>query len=174
METCILERAAQQPAKHSKTLAPGYRVGWAAPGKYMDKLLSLKRNHSISSTSITSEVVAEFLKNGRYENHLRKMRQTLHHNSIKYSSAVARYFPAGTKITQPQGGYFLWIELEKEINTARLYDQARKYNISIAPGRMFTLREQFDNCLRLSFGLPWNEELEKKIKLLGTLITATF
>jgi DNA-binding transcriptional MocR family regulator len=158
----------------SKTLAPGYRVGWVAPGQYLDKLLSLKRNHSISSTSITSEAVADFLKNGRYENHLRKMRQTLYHNSIKYSNAVAKYFPGGTKITQPQGGYFLWIELEKQINTARLYDQARKYNISIAPGRMFTLREQFDNCLRLSFGLPWNEELEKKIKILGTLITATF
>jgi len=153
----------------SKTLAPGYRVGWVAPGKYKDQLIRLKLNHSISSTTITSEVVADFLKNGRYENHLRKMRQTLYSNSIKYISAIARYFPEGTKVTQPQGGYFLWIELEKSIDTTLLYDQAIKYNISIAPGRMFTLQEQFDNCLRLSFGLPWTGDLEKKIKLLGTL-----
>lgn len=153
----------------SKTLAPGYRVGWVAPGKYKDQLIRLKLNHSISSTTITSEVVADFLKNGRYENHLRKMRQTLYSNSIKYISAIARYFPEGTKVTQPLGGYFLWIELDQGINTAFLYDQAIKYNISIAPGRMFTLQEQFDNCLRISFGLPWTDELEKKIRLLGTL-----
>lgn len=158
----------------SKTLAPGYRVGWAAPGKYLDKLISLKRNHSISTTSITAEVAADFLKNGRYEHHLRKMRQTLYNNSIRYSSAVARYFPEWTRITQPQGGYFLWIELDRKVNTADLYDRAIKYDISIAPGRMFTLREQFDNCLRLSFGLPWNEETDRKIKLLGTLIQTTF
>jgi DNA-binding transcriptional MocR family regulator len=154
----------------SKTLAPGYRVGWVAPGKHLNKLVSLKRNHSISTTTITSEVVAEFLKNGRYENHLRKMRQTLYANSIRYSNAVTDYFPEGTKLTQPQGGYFLWIELDRRINTARLYDQAIKCNISIAPGRMFTLQEQFDNCLRLSFGLPWNEDIKQKIKLLGTLL----
>lgn len=154
----------------SKTLAPGYRVGWVAPGKHLDKLISLKRNHSISNTSITSEVVADFLRNGRYENHLRKIRQTLHSNCLKYSSAIAQYFPEGTRITQPQGGYFLWIELDSRVNTALLYDQARKYNISIAPGRMFSLQEQFDNCLRLSFGLPWNDAVEKKIKILGTLI----
>jgi DNA-binding transcriptional MocR family regulator len=158
----------------SKTLAPGYRVGWVAPGKYLDKLISLKRNHSISTTSITSEVAADFLKNGRYEHHLRKMRQTLYNNSIRYSSAVASYFPEGTRVTQPEGGYFLWIELDKRINTIELYNKAIKFGISIAPGRMFTLQEQFGNCLRLSFGLPWSNELEKKIKILGTLIPATF
>jgi len=158
----------------SKTLAPGYRVGWVAPGQFTDKITRLKLNHSISSATLTSEVVAEFLKNGRYEHHLRKMRQTLHHNSMKYIAAIASYFPEGTRVTQPEGGYFLWIELDKRIDTIELYNKAIKFGISIAPGKMFTLQEQFGNCLRLSFGLPWNEELEKKIKILGTLIPATF
>jgi DNA-binding transcriptional MocR family regulator len=102
------------------------------------------------------------------------MRQTLHHNSMKYIAAIANYFPEGTRVTQPEGGYFLWIELDKRIDTIELYNKAIKFGISIAPGRMFTLQEQFGNCLRLSFGLPWNEELEKKIKILGTLMPATF
>lgn len=154
----------------SKTLAPGYRVGWVAPGIFKDQVIQLKRNHSVSSTTITSEVVADFLKNGRYENHLRKIRQTLYNNSMKYISAIANYFPEGTRVSQPQGGYFLWIELDKRIDTIVLYEQAIKYHISIAPGRMFSLQKQFDNCLRLSFALPWSDELENKIKILGTLI----
>lgn len=154
----------------SKTLAPGYRVGWVAPGKFKDQVLRLKLNHSISSTTITSEVVADFLKNGRYENHLRKTRQILHNTSMKYNSAIANYFPENTRVSRPEGGYFLWVELNKDVNTLDLYERAIKHNISIAPGRMFSLKQQFDNCLRLSFGLPWSDDLEKKIKLLGMLI----
>ncbi|WP_316789819.1 PLP-dependent aminotransferase family protein [Pedobacter frigoris] len=156
----------------SKTLAPGYRVGWVAPGIFKEQIIRLKLNHSISSTTITSEVVADFLKNGRYENHLRKMRQTLYNNSMKYISAIASHFPEGTCVSQPLGGYFLWIELDRKVNTLELYETAIKHKISIAPGKMFTLQDQFDNCLRLSFGLQWTDEIEKKIKLLGTLIKA--
>lgn len=155
----------------SKTLAPGYRVGWVAGGMFKEQLIKLKLYHAVSSTSLTSEVVADFLRNGRYENHLRKLRQTLYHNSMKYIAAIADYFPEGTRVSQPQGGYFLWLELDKSVNTAELYHQAMKQGISFAPGRMFTLQKQFDHCMRLSFGLPWNEELEKKLRQLGRLVT---
>jgi DNA-binding transcriptional MocR family regulator len=55
---------------HFKTLAPGYRVGWIAPGKYKDKIMKLKLLHSTSSISIVNEAVANFLKSGKYEKHL--------------------------------------------------------------------------------------------------------
>lgn len=155
----------------SKTLAPGYRVGWIAPGKFKDQVLKLKRYHALSSAPLTSEVVSIFLKNGRYENHLRKLRQSLYHNSRKYIGAIADYFPEGTKVSQPQGGYFLWVEFDKAVNTVDLYQQAIKHHISIAPGRMFTLQAQFDHCMRLSFGLPWTVSLEKKLQQLGKLAT---
>lgn len=155
----------------SKTLAPGYRVGWVAPGQFKEQIIKLKRYHTVSSVSLTSEVVAHFLRNGRYENHLRKLRQTLYHNSIKYIGAIADYFPEGTRVTQPQGGYFLWIELDKKVDTVQLYNQAIKHDISIAPGRMFTLQQQFDHCMRLSYGLPWTDKLERSLQQLGKLVT---
>ncbi|QQS96048.1 aminotransferase-like domain-containing protein [Sphingobacterium spiritivorum] len=154
----------------SKTLAPGYRVGWIAPGKYKEKLLKLKLVHSISSTSVVQEAVGNFLKTGRYESHLRNLRRTLQDNYQKYIQAIAAYFPEGTKISRPQGGLALWIEFPKGIDTARLYDLAMKQQISIAPGRMFTLQDQFENCMRLCIGLPWSEELKFKLKQLGNLI----
>jgi len=151
----------------SKTIAPGYRVGWVAPGKYKEKLLKLKLVHSISSTSIVHEAVANFLKTGRYENHLRHLRRTLQDNYQQYVHAIAQFFPEGTKTTRPQGGLALWVEFNKGIDTAELYDMAIKHRISIAPGRMFTLQDQFENCMRLCIGLPWSEELRFKLKKLG-------
>ncbi|WP_183576078.1 PLP-dependent aminotransferase family protein [Mucilaginibacter sp. X5P1] len=153
----------------SKTLAPGYRVGWVAPGRYKDQILKLKLVHAISSSTITQEAVASFLKSGRYENHLRKLRQTLQSNYQHYIRAITEYFPEGTKTTRPQGGLSLWVEFDKKINTAELFDIAIKQKISIAPGRIFTLQNQFENCMRLSIGLPWSEEIRQKLKLLGLL-----
>ncbi|RYZ27273.1 MAG: PLP-dependent aminotransferase family protein, partial [Sphingobacteriales bacterium] len=108
----------------SKTLAPGYRVGWVAAGRFKEKVLRMKLYHSISSTSITQEVIAGFLETGRYENHLRKLRQVLHGNLLKYSRAIVDYFPEGTMASRPQGGYVLWVELPKPLDTMALYDKA--------------------------------------------------
>ncbi|TWF33865.1 GntR family transcriptional regulator [Chitinophaga polysaccharea] len=152
----------------SKTLAPGYRVGWVAPGIYKEQVLKLKLVHAISSSAITQEVVAGFLESGRYENHLRNMRQTLQANCQHYMAAIAEYFPAGTKVSRPQGGLTLWVELPG-INTTDLYNVAIRQKISIAPGRIFTLQNQFENCMRLCMGLPWSEELKRKLKQLGKL-----
>lgn len=153
----------------SKTLAPGYRVGWIAPGKYKERILKLKLVHSISSTSIVQEGVANFLKSGRYENHLRQLRRTLQDNYQNYVQTIAEYFPEGTKTSRPQGGIALWVEFDKGINTKELYDLAIKQNISIAPGRMFTLQDQFENCMRLCIGLPWSDEIRLKLQQLGKL-----
>ncbi len=154
----------------SKTLAPGYRVGWVAPGQFKNDVIRMKQVHSISSTTLTQEVIADFLANGRYESHLRKMRQTLHTNCLQYIRAIADYFPEGTKVSRPQGGFVLWVELAKHIDTMELYERAIKKNISIAPGRMFTLQKQFDNCMRISYGMQWNEHLDEALRTLGKLV----
>ena len=153
----------------SKTLAPGYRVGWVAPGKYKEQILRLKLIHSVSSTSLINEAVGNFLMTGKYENHLRRLRKTLQENYQNYAVIIADHFPFGTKISRPQGGLALWVEFPKEIDTAELYNYALQHQISIAPGRMFTLQDQFQNCMRLCIGLPWTEELGQKLKLLGSL-----
>lgn len=154
----------------SKTLAPGYRVGWVAPGRYKEQILKLKLVHAISSPSITQEAVANFLKSGRYDNHLRKLRQALQQNYQQYIHAIAEYFPEGTKTSRPQGGLALWVAFDKSIDTAELFDRAIRQKISIAPGRMFTLQDQFNNCMRLSIGLPFSEEVQRKLKQLGRLV----
>lgn len=153
----------------SKTLVPGYRVGWVAPGRFKEKIISTKLYQSVSSTGIVQEAVGNFLETGRYENHLRKLRSLLHANSIQYLKAIGNYFPEGTKVSRPTGGFLIWIQLDSKVDTAFLFQEALKYKISIAPGRMFTLQNQYSNCIRLSFGMPWNERIDESLRVLGRL-----
>ena len=153
----------------SKTVAPGFRVGWVAPGKFKDKILRQKLVETIAYPKLYQEVIADFMENGRYEHHLRSLRSSLYSNCLNYLRAIDEYFPEGTKVSRPKGGFTLWVELDERINTLRLFEMALKYNISIAPGRMFTLQDQYYNCMRLSFGLKWNERLDRDLATLGKL-----
>lgn len=154
----------------SKTLAPGYRVGWIAPGKFKDAVIRQKNIHLISTPALNQEAVANFMENDRYENHLRKLRHELHTNSLYFTQAITNYFPEETKIITPQGGFMLWVELDKKLDTTKLYYKAMQHNISIAPGRMFTLQNQYNNCMRLSYGQRWTPVIEERLMLLGTII----
>ncbi len=153
----------------SKTVAPGYRVGWVAPGKYMAAVTKKKLFHNLYSTSITNEVIGSFLENGRYETHLRNLRRALHANYLHYVRTISETFPEGTRMSRPQGGMSLWVELPRQIDTIDLYNEALGKKITFSPGSMFTLQKQFSNCMRLSFGLSWNERTAYGLKTLGKL-----
>lgn len=158
----------------SKTLAPGYRVGWIAPGKFKDAIIRRKQIHLISTPALNQVAVANFLENDRYENHLRKQRRELHGNSLRFAQSVVDYFPEEAAIVTPQGGFMLWVELDKRIDTTELYYKAMQQKISIAPGRMFTLQDQYRNCMRLSYGQRWSPFIEERLRLLGDIIKKSF
>jgi DNA-binding transcriptional MocR family regulator len=153
----------------SKTLAPAYRVGWVAAGKFMNEVMKIKLFHSLSSTAITHEAIGSFLETGRYEAHLRKLRRTLYTNYLQYVRVIGECFPDGTKISRPQGGLSIWVELPKSIDSIELYNDAVSRKITFSPGSLFTLQKQFSNCMRLTYGLEWNERTEYGLKQLGKL-----
>ena len=158
-------------ASFSKSLAPGYRVGWTIPGKFKDKVIRLKRMHTVSTNTLAQAAIANFLSNGRYELHLRHLRKALHTQSLRYLQAISEYFPEDTRITRPQGGFTLWIEMNKKINAYKLHKRAlQKYGIGIAPGQIFSSQGLFENCFRISYGEPWNDQIEEGIKTLGKLV----
>ena len=154
----------------SKTLAPGYRVGWIAPGKHYDAIKRLKLYHSITSASPEQAAIATFLATGRYEHHLRTLRHTLHGNCLQYIRAISEHFPEGTRVTHPEGGFILWLELDKRIDTHELYHHAMKHRISIAPGALFSMQDRYHHCMRLSYGMVWNAKLEAALKKLGGMV----
>lgn len=157
-------------ASFSKSLAPGYRIGWAIPGKFKEKVIRLKRMHTVSTNTLAQAAIANFLSNGRYELHLRHLRKALHTQSLKYVQAISEYFPEDTRITRPQGGFTLWIEMNKKADAYKLHKRALKHNIGIAPGQIFSSQGRFENCFRISYGEPWSDKIEDGIKMLGKLI----
>jgi DNA-binding transcriptional MocR family regulator len=159
-----------QCASFSKSLAPGYRIGWAMPGKFKKKVLGLKRMHTVSTNTLAQAAVAEFLNNGRYELHLRHLRKALHTQSLRYMQGVSEYFPDDCCITRPQGGFTLWIEMNKKINAYKLHKKALKHHIGIAPGQIFSSQGKFENCFRLSYGNPWNDKIGNGLQTLGKLM----
>jgi DNA-binding transcriptional MocR family regulator len=154
----------------SKSLAPGHRIGWTLPGRFKEKVIKLKRMHTVATNTLSQSTIAHFLDNGRYELHLRHLRKALHTQSLRYVQAISDYFPEDTRMTRPQGGFVLWIELNKKIDTYKLHKRSLKQNIGIAPGQIFSSQARFENCFRLSYGEPWSERIEQGIKTLGKLI----
>ena len=157
-------------ASFSKSLAPGYRIGWTIPGRYKDAIIRLKRMHTVSTNTLAQAAVADFLSNGRFELHLRHLRKALHTQSLRYMQAVCEHFPEDTCITRPHGGFTLWIEMNRKINAFKLHKRALKHNIGIAPGQIFSSQGRFENCFRLSYGEPWSARIEEGIKTLGKLM----
>ena len=155
----------------SKTLAPGYRVGWCIPGRFKAQIINLKLMHSLSSASPTHAAIGHFFETGRYDLHMRNLRKALHTQCLRYTQAIAEYFPDDVKVSRPQGGYVLWIELNKKIDAFELYKQALAYNISISPGQIFSTDSRFTNFIRISFGIPYNDEIDQSLKTLGLLIS---
>jgi DNA-binding transcriptional MocR family regulator len=147
----------------SKTLAPGYRVGWIAPGKFKEAIIRQKHIHLLSTPTLNEEAIANFMENDRYENHLLKLRHELHTNSFHFVRSIMDYFPGEIKIINPQGGSMIWVELDERIDTVELFYKAIRQKISIAPGRMFTLQDQYRNCMRLSYGQKWTPQIEERL-----------
>ena len=154
----------------SKSLAPGYRVGWCVPGRFKEQIISIKRMHTISSATPTQAAIAHFFETGCYDLHMRNLRRALYMQCLRYTQAIATYFPANTKVSRPQGGYSLWIELDKSIDAFELYQAAIVQNISIAPGQIFSTDARFTNFIRISFGITYDDVVEQSFKVLGELI----
>src|SRR5690606_23889856 len=104
-------------ASFSKTLSPGLRIGWIAPGKYRERIEYLKYVANLAASSVPQLAVAELLESGRYERHLKQVRGEYARAVERMTAAIARYFPAGTKVTRPEGGFVLWVELPGDVDT---------------------------------------------------------
>lgn len=153
----------------SKCLAPGYRIGWASAGRYAHQVQRLKLSSTLSASGPAQGAIAEYLEQGGYDRHLRRLRQTLQAQQERMADAIAQAFPAGTRVTRPQGGFFLWLELPAAVDALSLHRQALARGISVAPGPIFSASGQFGSALRLNYGHPWDASTEAAIRTLGDL-----
>uniref|UniRef100_A0A8J8AWM2 PLP-dependent aminotransferase family protein n=1 Tax=Coralloluteibacterium stylophorae TaxID=1776034 RepID=A0A8J8AWM2_9GAMM len=156
----------------SKSLAPGYRIGWVAAGRHARSVARLKLSTSLATSAPGQAALAHYLQQPGYDRHLRRLRHTLALQQTAFAQAIARHFPPGTRATRPRGGYFMWLELDPRVDALRLHRQALDAGISIAPGPIFSARQEFRNCVRLNYGHIWDARTEAALRTLGELVRA--
>ncbi|QXI36300.1 GntR family transcriptional regulator MpaR [Pseudomonas xantholysinigenes] len=154
----------------AKSLAPGYRIGWVAAGRFAQKIERLKLMTSLCASMPAQAAIADYLQHGGYDRHLRKLRYALEGQQANMLAAIGRYFPAQTRVSQPSGGYFLWLELPEQMDALKLFHMALAQGISIAPGPIFSPTRRFGNCIRLNYGSPWSDSAEQAMETLGRIV----
>ncbi|HVO19510.1 MAG TPA: PLP-dependent aminotransferase family protein [Anaeromyxobacter sp.] len=155
----------------SKTLAPGYRIGFAAPGRWRERVELLKFSLSVATATPVQRAVARYLRGGGYDRHLRLLREQLSRISARTAAAVADAFPPGTRVSTPAGGCFLWVEMPAGVDSLELHARSLDAGVSIAPGPIFSPAQGHRSCIRLSCGAPWDERIDAAVRLVGRLAT---
>jgi len=152
-----------------KTLAPGFRIGWTAPGRQFDQVRHLKFTNTIGTPVLLQKVLADFLRDGGYDHHLRSIRRSYQNLMHLFSQAIVRHFPEGTRFSRPQGSMLLWLELPPGIDTLKLHADALRHRINTAPGPLFSVKDRYRNCLRMNCAMPWSAEIDAALGTLGDL-----
>lgn len=153
----------------SKSLAPGYRVGWVAAGRYARAVQRAKMSQTLATSSPVQRALAAYLADGGYDRFLRGLRRELDRRRTAALAALARYLPAGFSVTLPEGGYFLWAQLATAVDALELQRRALAQGVSLAPGPMFSARREFGNCIRLNYGHPSITEFGQGARIIGLL-----
>jgi DNA-binding transcriptional MocR family regulator len=153
----------------SKTIAPGYRVGWTAPGRFKAAVESLKFMTSMATATLPQMAIAEFLESGGYDRHLRKMKRAFTDQMQLVTAGISQYFPKGTKVARPRGGFLLWVELPQGVDSLKLHGMALREKISITPGPLFSAKQRYKNFIRLNCGQVMSDRIEQSLSTLGRL-----
>lgn len=155
----------------SKCLAPGYRLGWVAAGRFTETVRRRKIATSLGTSLPIQLGIAQMLREGGYDAHLVRLRAALAKQQQTALSALRQHFPQGYRVAPPTGGYFLWIELAPQVDSLEVHRRALDANISIAPGPIFSARREFKNYIRLNYGHPWTAKMDRAVAQLGRIIS---
>jgi len=137
----------------SKTIAAGYRLGWCEPGRYFKQYLQYRSAQFMGVSSITQNMLGEFINSGQYTKHLKKLRYTLALHAVQYHQLLRDLLPSQTKISVAQGGMVIWMQLDGMDSKAVLACSLQQ-GIAFRAGNEFTTLTHYQDCLRLNIGWP--------------------
>ncbi|GAK18828.1 transcriptional regulator, GntR family [Vibrio sp. JCM 19053] len=154
----------------SKSLIAGLRIGWVAAGKRALEVQKLQLMSTLATSAPVQMTLVHYLTSRNYESHLKQLRKKLFERKSKMTVLLSELLPEAVKVLSQSGGYFIWLELPKHIDALPIYREALKGNISIAPGKMFSLTEQYDHCIRLNASFELNAKYVHALNLLANII----
>jgi DNA-binding transcriptional MocR family regulator len=156
----------------SKTLAPGLRIGWTAPGRYFKQVSLIKRTTTMFTAHASQLAIAEFITTGGYDRHLRRVRAALGEAARRFIDRIVETFPDGCRVVQPTGGYMIWIELPPKVDSVELFRQAKAKGLVIVPGPLFTTTNRYRNFIRMSHCQSYSNAIHDGIAAVGRMASA--
>jgi len=153
----------------SKTVSPGLRVGWVVSERFHDEIEYNKYVANLSTANTPQHIIGEYLKTGKYDSTLQTTRLKYANQLAHIIDRIQQWFPKETRVTQPTGGFILWLELPRHVDTLELLEHSLKAGVSFTPGVLFSASGKFKNCLRLNCARQWDDCLEEALKRLGKL-----
>jgi DNA-binding transcriptional MocR family regulator len=154
----------------SKTIALGYRIGWAVSGQFHQEIARAKFFTAVACPTLQQRVLARYYASGGYDRYLRRVRLMLAANSQRFIASIARHFPQDTRVARPAGGIVLWVELPERVDGTDLFRTALASRIGISPGIIFSAKAHYRNYIRLNCGLPWSPTVERALEKLGKMM----
>ncbi|CDG21409.1 Transcriptional regulator containing a DNA-binding HTH domain and an aminotransferase domain [Xenorhabdus poinarii G6] len=156
-------------ASYTKTVAPDFRIGWLEAGRFRDLVHQLKFTTTVAESTILTETLGMFLENGSYDLHLRHLKRLYNSQIDSIRACIAKHFPEGTRVSRPQCGFILWLELPKGLDTLLLFHSALDEKILCMPGLLCSGNQSFNHCLRLAVCFEFDESHLDGIARLGKL-----
>ncbi len=140
----------------SKTLAPGLRLGWCLPGRYLEQYLEQHNRTTMGVNNLTQSCIAEFIACGDYRQHMNKVCSVLPSQIHQYQQLLGKELPSNTQISAPQGGLVLWLRVP-QLDTNQLAATAQQQGLDIRPGACFSTYPDYKDCLRINCGWPLHQ-----------------
>ena len=154
----------------SKAVSPGARVGYVQAGRYAQDVAVLKMVSSGATSHFFQAVLADFLAGSAYENQLRKMRRALSQRIARMSDAICAAFPRQCTVSEPQGGFVVWVGMPENVDALVLHQRAHEAGVACMPGQLFSASGMHGNYVRLNCGNVWSPQVEAAIVKLGALV----
>lgn len=152
----------------SKTVAQGLRLGWMLlPPHDLERATYFKYVANLAAPTLSQLAVADYLEHGGHERYLRQVQLQYQQQVSLFARTLNKYLPEGTRISQPKGGFVLWVELSNHLDTLALTHRMIEHQVSIAPGCLFTASAKYTNCIRINCAQPWSPAVEKALISLG-------
>jgi DNA-binding transcriptional MocR family regulator len=161
-----------QCGSFSHFVAPGFNVGWISAGRWQPNVERLKLLSTISGAGITQLALAEFLESGGFDRHVRRLRIELWKTVESARDEVLRHFPAGTRVSRPEGGFVLWIQLPDGNDGEAVRRRAAAAGIHILSGGVFSPNRLYRSYIRIACGYPF-EVLKPAIRTIGSMVRAS-
>ncbi|MXJ79857.1 aminotransferase-like domain-containing protein [Klebsiella michiganensis] len=135
----------------SKTLAPGWRIGWIAAGRYHSAVLQARMAGEWAGAPLIEAAANEIIASGDYDRHLRHLKLRIAEGMRAIITRVEACFPPGTRVAAPEAGFLIWVQLPSRIDALEVHRRALAQGIGVSPGPLFSPgAAELQNYLRLN------------------------